>query len=80
MKLNKLVFDKNTRGFILSAFDKAVDHEGYIVEKTHLEQRVLSRDGQEVKEEEFAGIRKGSEIFIKSDLPSLIQLCDELSK
>jgi len=73
-----ITFDDSAKTEILSFFDKTVDDEGYIVEKDDVTQRVITPDGEEVRLEEFAGIRKGSEIFIKSDLPSLISLIDKL--
>ncbi len=73
-----ITFDESARKTILEAFDKAVDDDGYIVEK-HSRERVLSQEGEEVLEKEFAGIKKGSEVFLKSDLTSLIKLCDELA-
>jgi len=77
--MNKIIFDKSARNFILEAFDKTVDSDGYVVEKSILSQRVLTKDAQEIRFDEFAGIRKGSEIFLKSDLPSIIELSDDLS-
>lgn len=67
-----IIFDKSLKEEILSIFDKTTDREGFIVEKSNPSQRVLSPDGAEVLIEDFAGIAKGSEIFIKSDLLSLI--------
>ena len=55
-----------------------MDSEGFIVEKNDPTQRVITPEGEEIRLEEFAGIRKGSEIFIKSDLPSLFDLMDIL--
>lgn len=75
-----ITFDKSARKYILNVFNKSVDDEGFIVEKDNPEQRVLAQDGQQVEYENFAGIRKGSEIFIKSDLISLMHLCDSLAK
>lgn len=76
---NKLIFDPVLKNYILEVFDKDTDSEGYIVEKsTHM--RVLSIDAEEVDKRNFAGIKRGSEIFIKSDLPSLIRLCDDLTE
>jgi len=75
----KILFEKQTRKFILDSFNKSVDSEGYIVEKNNTEQRVLTSNAEEIRFDEFAGIRKGSEVFVKSDLVSLIQLCDDLS-
>lgn len=72
-----LSFDENMREEILSIFEKKIDSEGFIVEKDNPNQRVLSSDGQEVKLEEFGGIKNGSEIFIKNDLISIMRLSKE---
>ncbi|MBS3076374.1 hypothetical protein J4481_01375 [Candidatus Pacearchaeota archaeon] len=69
-----LTFDSSLKEEILGFFDKEVNTEGVIVEKFNPKQSVLSVDGQEVKIEEFGGIRKGSEVFIKNDLISLMRL------
>lgn len=73
-----ITFDENSKEEILSCFGKTVDQEGYIIETDDPTMRVITPDGEEITVEEFAGIRKGSEIFIKSDLPSLIKLIDKL--
>lgn len=78
MLKNVITFDASAKRDILDLFNKAVDEEGYIVEKNNSTQKVLTFDGEEIKVEQFAGIRKGSEIFIKSDLVSLINLADIL--
>jgi hypothetical protein len=69
-----LTFDKSLRKEILSFFDKEINDKGIIVEKSNPSQMVLSNDGQEVKIEEFGGIKRGSEVFIKNDLVSLMRL------
>ncbi len=74
----RLVFDASARDFVLEAFGKSVDSEGYIVEKDNPSQRVVTIDGQEIKKDMFAGVRKGSEIYIKSDIVSLIEMCDDI--
>ena len=76
--MNVITFDKTARKFILESFNKTTDEEGYVVEKSNIKQRVLSPDGDVVKEIEFAGVKKGSEVFIKSDLLSIIELSDKL--
>lgn len=78
--MKKILFDRSATDFILDSFDKKTDQDGYVVEKKNPKQRVLTLDGQEIRKDQFGGIRKGSEIFIKSDLPSLIQLLDDLKK
>jgi len=77
--LNKITFNKSVRDFILAAFEKSVDNQGYIIEKKS-KQRVIAPDGLDVQIDEFGGVRNGSLVFIKSDLPSLVQLCDDLAK
>lgn len=77
--MTKITFTRTAQDFILDAFDKTKDSEGYLVEKSNLNQRVLTKDGEEISEDHFAGIRKGSQIYIKSDLVSLMRLCDDLA-
>lgn len=73
-----ITFDTSLKNEILSCFGKTIDQEGYIVEADNPSERVITPDGEYITLDEFAGIRKGSEIFIKSDLPSLIELMDKL--
>ena len=58
--------------------DKAIDSEGFVVEKNNQTQRVVSIDGEELQAKKFAGMKKGSEIFFKKDLPSLIEMADKI--
>lgn len=76
--MNTITFDTSARTFILDTFEKTIDREGFLVEKDNPTQRVLALDGQEIQEDKFGGIRRGSEIYIKSDLSSLIELFDQL--
>lgn len=76
--MNVITFDKFARKFIFESFNKTTDEEGYIVEQSDHKQRVLSPNGDEIRENEFAGVKKGSEVFIKSDLLSIIELSDKL--
>lgn len=73
-----ITFNKSVKDFILDAFGKTTDSEGYIVEKDNPTQRVFTPNGEDIKKDEFAGVKKGSEKYIKSDLISLIRLSDEL--
>lgn len=70
----KITFSKESKNQILDLFDKSIDMEGFIVEKENPETRVITIDGEEIHQDNFGGIRKGSEIFFKNDLPSLIDL------
>jgi hypothetical protein len=71
--MNYITFSNNAKKFILSAFGKTVDEQEFIVEASNKKQRVLTPDGEQVELENFAGIKKGSEVFIKNDLLSLIK-------
>lgn len=73
-----ITFSKDTKDFILSAFGKTTDGEGYVVEANNIKQRVTTSRGEVVRVDELAAIKKGSLIFVKSDLPSLIELTDDL--
>ena len=71
-----ITFDAASKQEVLSYFGKTTDQDGYLIEADNPTQRVITPDGENITIEEFAGIRKGSEIYIKSDLPSLIELID----
>ena len=73
----KLTFDESTKQEILDFINKSVNDEGFIVEKHTPEQKVLTVDGEEISIEEFGGVQKGSEVFIKNDIVSLIRLSKE---
>jgi len=77
-----ITFTASAKHEILRIFDKDVDAEGYIVEKSHPTQRVLTANGEEIKLEEFAGFwKEGSVVHvIKSDLSSLLSLADSMSQ
>jgi len=74
--VNVITFEKSAREDVLSFFDKTIDENGFIVEKEDPTQKVITPDGEEITIDNFAGIRKGSDIFIKSDLNSLINLTE----
>ncbi|MEK6926982.1 MAG: hypothetical protein AABX11_00975 [Nanoarchaeota archaeon] len=68
-----LVFDDSAKEEILDFIDKAVDDEGFIIEKFNPSQRVITFDGEEISKKEFGGLKKGSEVFIKNDLVSMMR-------
>jgi len=75
--MKSILFNEDTKLTVLRLFDKNIDGDGFIIEiKTG--ERVLAPNGSEVKLKHFAGIRKGSEIFITDDLPSLIEYGGDL--
>ena len=70
----QITFDKKAKKEVLELLDKTVDEDGMIVEKDNPKQRVLTFDGEEISFEEFGGVQKGSEVFIKDNLVSLFRL------
>ena len=74
----KITFDKSAKEGILDIFDKKVRGDNVIIEKKSPHNPVLTSklqfEGEEVTLEDFGGIQKGSEIFIKKDLSSLMRL------
>lgn len=74
--MKTITFDSSVREDVLKGFDKKVNKDGIIVEQSNPEQKVLAQDGEEVNIQQFAGVRRGSQIFIKSDLPSILRLAD----
>lgn len=70
-QISYVSFDSSSKEFILSALDKSIDSEGYIIESSTGE-RVLAQDGEALLVDEWGGIRKGSEIFFRKDLPSVL--------
>ena len=78
MKLGNLTFSEEAREDILDLFGKCLDKEGFIVEKENPLQKVLTPKGEEIHIEEWAGVIKGSEAFVKNDTISLIELAKKL--
>ena len=77
MEKVRITFDGSAKQEILDFLDKSLDEEGLIVEKQNPAQKVLTFDGQEISLEEFGGVKRGSEVFIKNDLVSLMRLSKE---
>jgi hypothetical protein len=78
MKLSSLTFDQDSKREVLELFDKSVDGEGFIVEISNPQQRVLTPKGEEILLDEWAGVIKGSEAFVKKDTFSLIELAKKM--
>lgn len=71
-------FDESAKADILELFGKKIDKEGFIVEKDDENQKVLTKEGEEIHNKEWAGIVKSSEAFLKSDTFSLVKLAKKL--
>jgi len=77
-KISYVSFDGTSKEFILRALGKSVDSEGFIIE-TATHKKVLTPDGEPLHIDEFGGVRKGSEIFFKKDLPSVLDAVKQAS-
>lgn len=73
----QITFDESARSFVLDAFGKTTK-DGYVVEKTNPSQKVLTPRGEEIPLKEFAGVRKGSVIFVKNDIVSLVEAAESM--
>jgi len=69
----RITFDDGAREFVLNAFNKTLDNRNFVVEEADRKQRVLTPRGEDIPLDEFAGVRRGSTIFVKSDIVSLIE-------
>ena len=66
-----ITFDKEFKAVVIEGFGKKVKN-GIIVERDS-EAPVLTTNGENITLKELAGIKNGSEIFIKNDITSLIE-------
>ena len=55
----KIIFDEEGKDFVLGIFDKTIDKEGFIIEKS-TKRRVITPEGREITKKELAVINKGS--------------------
>jgi hypothetical protein len=74
----RVTFDSSARDFVLDAFGKTTQ-DGFLVEQCQRKQRVLTPRGEEIPVKDFAGVRKGSKIFVKSDIVSLLEAARAIS-
>ena len=72
--MKTITFDSSddAKRVILALAGKTVDAEGYVVEASTGE-RVITPLNEELRLENFAGVRAGGEVFITNDLPSLLE-------
>jgi len=70
--VESILFDRSAKHKILQYFNKDLDSDGYIVE-VDTGRKVLTLEGEELHIDNFAGIFKGSEIYIKSDIASIVK-------
>lgn len=71
----KLLFNDKSIGLILEAFDKEINVDGIIIEKS-TQEPVLTPEGDEIHFSKFGGLKKGSEIFLMDDLFSIMNIVE----
>lgn len=69
----RLLFSPKALPLILKAFGKSIDESG-IIRDVETNEAVLTPEGDELTKDNFGGIKKGSELFLKQDLLSAIKL------
>ena len=74
----KILIDPSAIKTVLSFFGKSTDEGQFIIE-SDTKKRVLSFDGTEVCLKNFGGIMIGSEVYIKSDIDSVIKFLEKTS-
>ena len=70
----QMVFDSSVKREILELFDKEVNEYGMVVEKGRPDEVVRGIDGVELSLREFGGVINGSELFLNSNVASLMKL------
>lgn len=71
----KLLFTNASAKYILEAFGKSINSEGIIIEKSTGEP-IYTPEGEELTLQTLGAIKKGSEIFMKDDLFSIINIAE----
>lgn len=75
MNTPKLLFTEKALPLILEAFGKSISKDGLII-NTATNEPVLTREGEVIEAKNFGGLKKGSEIFLKDDLYSIMNLSE----
>lgn len=71
----KILFTDKSLPFILEAFGKSINEKGIIFE-TATGEPVLTPDGEEIEASKFGGMKKGSDIFLKDDLYTIMNIAE----
>ena len=71
----KIYFSEGNTELILEAFGKGINDEGYLYE-LESEELTMTPSNEEILASQFGGIKKGSEIFLKDDLTTIIDIVE----
>lgn len=67
-----LTFDETAAEYIIEAFGKDVDDEGYVIDPENGERETIDA-GEELHIDHFAGVEEGSIIFLDDDFNTLVE-------
>lgn len=67
----KLTFDESATEFVLESFGKAVDDDGYVID-AETGERVTTPDGEHIEADEFAGVEKGSTLYLDDGFTTIV--------
>lgn len=70
----KMLFTPRALPLILEAFNQSINENGLIIDENG--EPVLTPYGEEIEATKFCGLKKGSLIFIKDDLYSIMNLAE----
>lgn len=71
----KMLFNEQALPFILEIFGKTVNEDGFITDMNTGEP-IQTPEGDFLTKAKFGGIKKGSEIFLKDDLLTVMKLAE----
>ena len=71
----RLLFTPKALPLILKAFGQRIDEKG-IIRDIETGEPIVTPEGDQLNENNFGGIKKGSTLFLKQDLLSAIKLSE----
>lgn len=71
----RILFTESAIPLILEAFGKEVDENGFVVD-SETKEPIHTNEDVMLEASRFGGLKKGSEIFMKDDLNSIMNLAD----
>jgi len=66
-----ITFDESAAKSVLESFGRGVDDKGYIID-LETGERETTPDGAKIHVEEFAGLERGSTIFLDDDFTTIV--------
>lgn len=72
-----IVFEESRTEYLLDLFDKEEDEEGYVFDPERGERVTRSGSDHPIKTEQLGVVGRGSEIFVKDEIDSIVEFVDE---